>query len=147
MLPPGKNPHDRTVGVEEFVEVARAHDIAPAQAVLAWHVARGSVAIPKASSLEHQKANLAAASITLDEAEVEAITSHSFTPIRKLNWRNHELKFGTIDTLVGSLEKSPDNEWLMVNNPAYVEQIQREYTGLWRRRFLEAVASDACRYV
>lgn len=33
--------------------------------------------------------------------------------------------------------KLPDNEWLMVNNPAYVEQIQREYTGLWRRRFLD----------
>lgn len=58
-----------------IVEVARAHDIAPAQAVLAWHVARGSVAIPKASSLEHQKANLAAASVVLDDAEVEAITA------------------------------------------------------------------------
>ncbi|MCK3768864.1 aldo/keto reductase [Microbacterium aerolatum] len=58
-----------------IAEVAAAHDISPAQAVLAWHVARESVAIPKASSLEHQKANLAAASITLDEAEVEAITA------------------------------------------------------------------------
>lgn len=58
-----------------IAEVAAAHGISPAQAVLAWHVARESVAIPKASSLEHQKANLAAASITLDEAEVEAITA------------------------------------------------------------------------
>ncbi len=31
----------------------------------------------------------------------------------------------------------PANEWLMVNNPAYVRQIEREYTGLWRRRFLD----------
>lgn len=58
-----------------IAEVAAAHGISAAQAVLAWHVARESVAIPKASSLEHQKANLAAASITLDEAEVEAITA------------------------------------------------------------------------
>ncbi|WP_194419669.1 aldo/keto reductase [Microbacterium abyssi] len=63
--------------LEETViaEVAAAHDISPAQAVLAWHVARESVAIPKASSLEHQKANLAAASVVLDDAEVEAITA------------------------------------------------------------------------
>ena len=58
-----------------IVEVAAAHGIAPAQAVLAWHVARETVAIPKASSLEHQQANLAAASVVLDAAEVEAITA------------------------------------------------------------------------
>jgi len=58
-----------------IVEVATAHDISPAQAVLAWHVARQSVAIPKASSLEHQRANLAAASVVLDDAEVAAITA------------------------------------------------------------------------
>lgn len=56
-------------------EVAAVHDISPAQTVLAWHVARESVAIPKASSLEHQQANLAAASVVLDAAEVEAITA------------------------------------------------------------------------
>ncbi|HCS62413.1 MAG TPA: aldo/keto reductase [Microbacterium sp.] len=56
-------------------EVAAAHDISPAQTVLAWHVARESVAIPKASSLEHQQANLAAAAVVLDAAEVEAITA------------------------------------------------------------------------
>jgi len=58
-----------------IVEVAAAHEISPAQAVLAWHVARESVAIPKASSLEHQRANLAAASVVLDDAEVAAITA------------------------------------------------------------------------
>ena len=56
-------------------EVAAAHGITPAQTVLAWHVARGVVSIPKASSLEHQKANLAAASVVLDTAEVDAITA------------------------------------------------------------------------
>ena len=58
-----------------IVEIAAAHAISPAQAVLAWHVARETVAIPKASSVEHQRANLAAASVELGDAEVEAITA------------------------------------------------------------------------
>lgn len=58
-----------------IVEVAAAHGITPAQAVIAWHVARGVVSIPKASSAEHQQANLAAASVVLEPAEVEAITA------------------------------------------------------------------------
>lgn len=57
-----------------IVDIAAAHDIAPVQAVIAWHVARGTVSIPKATSAEHQRANLAAASVVLDDAEVEAIT-------------------------------------------------------------------------
>lgn len=56
-------------------EVAAAHGITAAQTVLAWHVARGTVSIPKASSLEHQVSNLAAAEVALDEAEVAAITA------------------------------------------------------------------------
>lgn len=57
------------------VEVAEAHGISAAQAVLAWHVARETVAIPKASSLEHQTSNLEAGSVVLEAAEVEAITA------------------------------------------------------------------------
>lgn len=60
---------------QAIVDVAAAHAITPAQAVLAWHVARGTVAIPKASSAAHQAANLAAASVVLDDAEVDAITA------------------------------------------------------------------------
>ncbi|MFB8190708.1 aldo/keto reductase [Microbacterium sp. NPDC055988] len=56
-------------------EVAAAHGATPAQTVLAWHVARGTVSIPKASSREHQEANLAAAEIVLGDAEVSAITA------------------------------------------------------------------------
>lgn len=56
-------------------EVAAAHGISPAQTVLAWHVARETVAIPKASSLEHQASNLAAGEIVLAASEVEAITA------------------------------------------------------------------------
>ena len=63
--------------VEEpvVVEVAAARGITPVQAVLAWHVARETVSIPKASSAEHQVSNLAAAEITLDDAEVAALTA------------------------------------------------------------------------
>ncbi|MFS0851982.1 aldo/keto reductase [Microbacterium sp. 179-I 3D4 NHS] len=56
-------------------DVANAHGITPAQTVLAWHVARETVAIPKASSPEHQSSNLDAAAITLTDDEVAAITA------------------------------------------------------------------------
>ncbi|MFT4158010.1 MAG: aldo/keto reductase [Microbacterium sp.] len=58
-----------------ITQIAAAHGITPAQTVLAWHVARETVAIPKASSAEHLRANLAAAAIVLDSAEVAAITA------------------------------------------------------------------------
>ncbi|NKF31015.1 aldo/keto reductase, partial [Pseudomonas sp. BGM005] len=63
--------------IEERVitEIAATHGISPAQTVLAWHVARETVAIPKAASLEHQQSNLAAGTVDLDAAEVEAITA------------------------------------------------------------------------
>ena len=58
-----------------IVEIAQSHGISPVQAIIAWHVARGTVSIPKASSPEHQRTNLEAAAVVLDEAEVDAITS------------------------------------------------------------------------
>ncbi|MBS1672989.1 MAG: aldo/keto reductase [Actinobacteria bacterium] len=54
---------------------AQSHGITPAQAVLAWHAARGVVAIPKAASAEHQALNLAAAQVRLADDEVDAITA------------------------------------------------------------------------
>lgn len=55
-------------------EIAAAHGASPAQVVLAWHLARGVVVIPRASSLEHQRANLAAADLVLEDGEITAIT-------------------------------------------------------------------------
>ena len=46
----------------------------------------------------------------LDERVVEAITSHSFTPLKKLQWRNSALDYGSIERLVSSLEAAPDIE-------------------------------------
>ncbi|GKY88714.1 helicase-related protein [Sinisalibacter aestuarii] len=48
------------------------------------------------------------------EAEViAAIEEHRFTPLKKLNWRNSDLTFGTVDALIRTLEQSPDDEWLV----------------------------------
>lgn len=58
-----------------IVEIARARGITPAQVVLAWHATRGTLAIPKATTPAHQRANIAAVSITLAEDEVSAITA------------------------------------------------------------------------
>jgi ATP-dependent RNA helicase SUPV3L1/SUV3 len=49
----------------------------------------------------------------LDDGVAEAIMDHRFTPLKKLNWRNFALRFGSIDALVRSLEEGPDNEHLV----------------------------------
>ncbi|WP_375228227.1 helicase-related protein [Roseobacter sp. S98] len=49
----------------------------------------------------------------LDEEVVRAITDHRFTPLKKLNWRNHALQFGSIDRLIASLETPPQDEILV----------------------------------
>lgn len=43
----------------------------------------------------------------LDAEVVEAIESHRFDPLRDLQWRNSELDFRSVQTLVGSLNASP----------------------------------------
>ncbi|WP_040671825.1 helicase-related protein, partial [Rhodobacter ferrooxidans] len=48
----------------------------------------------------------------LDDEVIEAIENHRFAPVRKLNWRNDVLEFGTVARLIGSLEAPTDNEWL-----------------------------------
>ncbi|MDK3019730.1 helicase-related protein [Pseudodonghicola flavimaris] len=49
----------------------------------------------------------------LDEGVAEAIMEHRFTPLKKLNWRNAALQFGSIDRLIHSLEESPKDEGLV----------------------------------
>ena len=48
----------------------------------------------------------------LDPDLAEAITEHRFAPIRKLEWRNARLSFGSTEALIASLEAKPDNELL-----------------------------------
>ncbi|MBU9696798.1 helicase [Rhodobacteraceae bacterium HSP-20] len=47
-----------------------------------------------------------------DEEMVEAIENHRFAPVKKLQWRNAGLEFGTVERLVRSLEAPTSNEWL-----------------------------------
>ena len=41
-----------------------------------------------------------------------AITENRFAPVKKLQWRNARLDFGTADRLIRSLETQTDNDWL-----------------------------------
>jgi len=60
--------------VDAVVEVADAHGTRPEAVAIAWATAKDPVvAIPKASSEEHLRANLAAADLELTESEVAAI--------------------------------------------------------------------------
>ncbi|MEU8020403.1 aldo/keto reductase [Micromonospora parva] len=56
-------------------EIAATHGVSPAQAILAWHVARQVIPLPKAASPQRQAENLDVFGITLTDAEVAAITA------------------------------------------------------------------------
>lgn len=47
-----------------------------------------------------------------DEEMVDAIENHRFAPVKKLQWRNAGLEFGSVERLVRSLEAPTSNEWL-----------------------------------
>ncbi|MHA3977606.1 helicase-related protein [Halovulum sp. GXIMD14794] len=49
----------------------------------------------------------------LDEHEVEAIEENRFAPIRRLQWRNDRLEFGSPERLIESLEVPPNHEELV----------------------------------
>jgi ATP-dependent RNA helicase SUPV3L1/SUV3 len=48
----------------------------------------------------------------LDEEMIDAIENHRFQPVKKLQWRNAGLEFGSVERLVRSLEAPTSNEWL-----------------------------------
>ncbi|AVW90494.1 helicase-related protein [Celeribacter baekdonensis] len=48
-----------------------------------------------------------------DEEVIEAIEEHRFTPMKKLNWRNSRLEFGSVEALIQSLEKMPTDPALV----------------------------------
>ena len=54
----------------------------------------------------------------LDDGVAQAIMDSRFTPMKKLNWRNAALRFGSIDALIASLEVSPSDEHLLKARPA-----------------------------
>ncbi len=48
----------------------------------------------------------------LDEGVVNQIVNHQFQPVKKLQWRNSDLQFGSIKRLLQTLEARTDNDWL-----------------------------------
>ncbi len=54
----------------------------------------------------------------LDEGVAQAIMDSRFTPMKKLNWRNAALRFGSVDALIDSLEVSPNDKHLTKARPA-----------------------------
>jgi diketogulonate reductase-like aldo/keto reductase len=58
-----------------ILDIARRADAKPAQVVLAWHIARGVVPLPKSADPARMADNLAAASLRLSPDQVAAITA------------------------------------------------------------------------
>ncbi|KAF7343203.1 Aldo/keto reductase [Mycena venus] len=56
-----------------LVALAKKYNVAPAQIILAWHLARGVVTVPKSSNAGRQKENLTLA--TLREEDLAAVTA------------------------------------------------------------------------
>jgi len=56
-----------------IVEIAEAHQVTPAQILLAWAVSRGTAVIPKSVNPGRLKLNLEAADIELGEADIRSI--------------------------------------------------------------------------
>ena len=48
----------------------------------------------------------------MDPETIEQIESHQFPPLERLQWRNDMLDFSSVHSLIGSLEKSSDNDIL-----------------------------------
>jgi 2,5-diketo-D-gluconate reductase B len=63
----------RVVDLDPVVAVAERRDASPAAVAVAWLRATGLAVVPKASSRAHLRANLAAADLALDEADVARI--------------------------------------------------------------------------
>ncbi len=51
--------------------------------------------------------------VPLDDQVVDAIENHRFSSLKKLQWRNDRLEFGTPDALIAALEVAPGHEELL----------------------------------
>ncbi|MDP5215789.1 helicase-related protein [Ruegeria sp. 2205SS24-7] len=49
----------------------------------------------------------------LADGMAQAIMDSRFTPLKKLNWRNPDLRFGSVDVLTNALEQSPSDDSLL----------------------------------
>ncbi|MFB1025501.1 MAG: disulfide oxidoreductase, partial [Octadecabacter sp.] len=49
---------------------------------------------------------------SLDDDVVQAIQNNQFSPVKKLQWRNARLQFGSVGRLIQTLEERTDDPWL-----------------------------------
>src|SRR5699024_4560640 len=63
---------------EEIQQIATTHKKTPSQVILRWHHQLGSIPIPKSSSKERQIENISIFDFSLDEAEMNTISSLHF---------------------------------------------------------------------
>ena len=54
----------------------------------------------------------------IDEDIVAAVEGHSFPALKRLQWRNSELRFTSVEALLGSLNRLPDDPGLMRSREA-----------------------------
>lgn len=65
----------KDLNAEQVALVAAAHGTTPAQVILAWHLAQGTIVIPKSADSTRMRENFGAADLTLTESELAAITA------------------------------------------------------------------------
>lgn len=63
------------LNAKSVIALAEARGATPAQIVLAWHLAAGTIVIPKSADSARMRENIAAASISLSPADIEAINA------------------------------------------------------------------------
>ena len=78
---------------EVVVDIATRHSLTPAQVLVAWAIQRGTSLIPKSTNPARLAQNIAAASVTLTDAEMSAIAGLD---------RGHRFFKGALWTIEGS---------------------------------------------
>ncbi len=73
----------------------------------------GQIAGRAGRGMSHGTFGVTGEAPALSAEMAEAIMEHRFAPIRKLNWRNDRLEFGSIDALIASLEAGPGDDRLI----------------------------------
>lgn len=63
------------IKADVVVDIAKRHDITPAQVVLSWHLAHGRIIIPKSTNRERLEENFASASVHLPSDDLVLIES------------------------------------------------------------------------
>jgi 2,5-diketo-D-gluconate reductase B len=67
--------HGRIGEVQELIEIAKKHNVSPAQVSLAWIMMKGAIPIPKSVNISHVRDNYASLELNLDSEDIKRIDS------------------------------------------------------------------------